>query len=41
LAADLGATHKIARLGGHYIQKDDPTIVAEAIDNLIDSARQR
>ncbi|MFC5260933.1 alpha/beta fold hydrolase [Kribbella qitaiheensis] len=41
LAADLGATHKVARFGGHNIQKDDPTIVAESIDNLIDSARQR
>jgi pimeloyl-ACP methyl ester carboxylesterase len=41
LAADLGAVHKVARFGGHYIQKDDPTIVAEAIDNLVESARQR
>ena len=40
LAADLGAIHKVARFGGHYIQKDDPTIVADAIDALIDSARQ-
>jgi pimeloyl-ACP methyl ester carboxylesterase len=41
LAADLGAVHKVARFGGHYVQKDDPTIVAEAIDDLIESARQR
>ncbi|MEU4607192.1 alpha/beta fold hydrolase [Kribbella sp. NPDC023972] len=41
LAANLGAVHKIARFGGHYVQKDDPTIVAEAIDDLIDSARGR
>lgn len=41
LAADLGAVHKIARFGDHYVQKDDPTIVAEAIDDLIDSARGR
>ncbi|WP_255511485.1 alpha/beta fold hydrolase [Kribbella sp. VKM Ac-2500] len=40
-AADLGATHKVARLGGQYIQKDAPTIVAEAIDNLVDSAGRR
>ena len=40
LAADLGAVHKVARFGGHYIQKDDPTIVAESIDDLIDAARQ-
>jgi len=39
LATDLGAAHKIARFGDHYVQKDDPTVVAEAIDNLIDSAR--
>jgi fermentation-respiration switch protein FrsA (DUF1100 family) len=39
LAADLGATHKVARFGGHYIQKDDPAIVAESIDDLIDLAR--
>jgi len=39
LAADLGAVHKIDRFGGHYVQKDDPAIVAEAIDDLIDSAR--
>ena len=39
LAADLGAVHKIARFGGHYVQKDDPTIVAEAIDDLIETAR--
>ena len=25
LAADLGAVHKVARFGGHYIQKDDPS----------------
>jgi len=41
LAADLGAAHKIARHGGHYIQKDDPTLVAEAIDTLIASAGGR
>jgi hypothetical protein len=41
LAADLGATHKVARLGGHYIQKDDPTIVAESIDDRINTARKR
>jgi pimeloyl-ACP methyl ester carboxylesterase len=41
LAADLGAMHKVARLGGHYVQKDDPTLVAEAIDNLVNSARER
>lgn len=41
LAADLGATHQVARFGGHYVQKDGPAIVAEAIDNLIDSARHR
>jgi hypothetical protein len=41
LAADLAATHKLARLGGHYIQIDDPTIVADSIDDLIDTARKR
>jgi predicted alpha/beta hydrolase family esterase len=41
LAADLGATHKVARFGGHNIQNDDPTIVADSIDDLIDAARQR
>ena len=41
LAADLGPAHKVARFGGHYVQKDDPTIVAEAIDDLIESARRR
>ncbi|MEU0091820.1 alpha/beta hydrolase [Kribbella sp. NPDC006257] len=39
LAADLGATHKLARFGGHDIPNDDPTIVAQSIDDLIDSAR--
>jgi len=39
LASDLGATHKIPRHGGHYVQKDDPTLVAETIDNLITSTR--
>lgn len=41
LAAALGATHKVARLGGHYVQKDDPTIVSKTIDDLIDAARKR
>jgi len=41
LASDLGAVLKVARYGGHYVQKDDPTIVAEAIDDLIDAARDR
>jgi pimeloyl-ACP methyl ester carboxylesterase len=40
LAADLGATHKVARYGGHSIQNDDPTIVANSIDDLIDLARK-
>ena len=40
LAAELGAVHKTARLGGHYVQKDDPAIVADAIDDLIQAARQ-
>ncbi|MEU0091818.1 alpha/beta hydrolase [Kribbella sp. NPDC006257] len=40
LATDLGATLKVARVGGHYIQKDDPTIVAESIDELIELARE-
>lgn len=40
LAADLGATHKVARHGGHNIQTDDPTIVADSIDTLIDLARR-
>jgi pimeloyl-ACP methyl ester carboxylesterase len=39
LAAELGAVHKIARFGDHYVQIDDPTIVAEAIDDLIVAAR--
>jgi len=39
LAADLGATHKVARFGGHNIQNDDPTIVADSIDDLIELAR--
>jgi pimeloyl-ACP methyl ester carboxylesterase len=39
LAADLGATHKVARFGGHNIQNDDPAIVANTIDDLIDLAR--
>ena len=39
LAADLGATHKLARFGGHNIPNDDPTTVAESIDDLIDLAR--
>ncbi|GAB3953152.1 alpha/beta hydrolase [Kribbella albertanoniae] len=39
LAADLGATHKVARHGGHTIQSDDPTIVADSIDTLVDLAR--
>ncbi|QNE22566.1 alpha/beta hydrolase [Kribbella qitaiheensis] len=41
LAADLGATHKVARFGGHNIQNDDPTIVANSIDDLITTARRR
>ncbi|MFB6726625.1 alpha/beta fold hydrolase [Kribbella sp. NPDC056345] len=40
LAKDLGATHKVARYGGHTIQTDDPTIVADSIDSLIDLARR-
>ncbi len=39
LAADLGATHKVARHGGHTIQDDDPTIVADSIDTLVDLLR--
>ncbi|WP_157979562.1 alpha/beta fold hydrolase [Kribbella monticola] len=39
LATDLAATHKIARAGGHYVHKDDPTVVAEAIDTLITATR--
>ncbi|MFC9693289.1 alpha/beta fold hydrolase [Kribbella sp. NPDC056951] len=40
LAKDLAATHKVARHGGHNIQSDDPTIVADSIDTLIDLARR-
>ncbi|WP_405060325.1 alpha/beta hydrolase [Kribbella sp. NBC_01505] len=40
LAADLQATHRVARYGGHSIQNDDPALVAESIDALIDLARQ-
>ncbi len=38
LAADLGATYKVARHSGHDIPNDDPTIVANSIDDLIDLA---
>jgi pimeloyl-ACP methyl ester carboxylesterase len=40
LAANLGAVHKVARFGGHNVHVDDPAIVVEAIDGLIDSARK-
>ena len=40
LATDLGATLKVAQFGGHYIQQDDPTIVADSIDELTELARE-
>ncbi|MET7283836.1 alpha/beta hydrolase [Kribbella sp. NPDC005582] len=40
LATALNATHKIARQGGHNIQSDDPTLVADSIDDLVDLARK-
>jgi len=40
LATALNATHKIARQGGHNIQSDDPTLVADSIDALINLARR-
>jgi hypothetical protein len=35
LAADLGATQKVAEVGGHYVQNDQPELVAGAIDELV------
>jgi pimeloyl-ACP methyl ester carboxylesterase len=37
LAADLGALQKVARVGGHYVQNDEPRLVAEAIDAVVQS----
>ncbi|WP_232828116.1 hypothetical protein [Kribbella monticola] len=41
LAADLGASLKVARQSGHNIPTEAPTIVAESIDEVIASARRR
>ena len=38
LAADLGATRKVAEVGGHYVQNDQPELVAEAIEGVIQLA---
>jgi pimeloyl-ACP methyl ester carboxylesterase len=35
LAADLGATQKVADVGGHYVQNDQPELVAGAIDEVV------
>ncbi|MFF1820580.1 alpha/beta fold hydrolase [Kribbella sp. NPDC058245] len=35
LAADLGATQRVAEVGGHYVQNDQPELVAGAIDELV------
>jgi pimeloyl-ACP methyl ester carboxylesterase len=38
LAADLGATQKVAEVGGHYVQNDQPELVAGAIDEIVQLA---
>ncbi|GAA1696369.1 alpha/beta hydrolase [Kribbella yunnanensis] len=38
LAADLGATQRVAEVGGHYVQNDQPELVAGAIDELVQLA---
>lgn len=35
LAADLGAEQKVASVGGHYIQADEPLLVAAEIDAVV------
>jgi pimeloyl-ACP methyl ester carboxylesterase len=36
LAAALGAEHEVANRGGHYVQNDEPVLVARAIDGIIE-----
>lgn len=38
LATALGATQKVATVGGHYVQNDQPDLVAEAIDQVVQIA---
>lgn len=38
LATDLGATQKVAEVGGHYVQNDQPELVAGAIDEVVQLA---
>ncbi|WP_165956625.1 alpha/beta fold hydrolase [Kribbella antibiotica] len=38
LAADLGAMQKVAEVGGHYVQNDQPELVAAAIDEVVQLA---
>lgn len=38
LATALGATQKVAEVGGHYVQNDQPHLVAEAIDEVVQLA---
>lgn len=40
LAAELGATQKVAVVGGHYVQNDQPELVAEAIDEVVHSTKR-
>lgn len=35
LASDLGAEHKVASEGGHYVQVDQPELVAGAVDDVV------
>ncbi|MGZ0152013.1 alpha/beta fold hydrolase [Kribbella sp. WER1] len=35
LAADLGAEQRVAQVGGHYVQNDQPELVGEAIDGIV------
>lgn len=41
LAADLGAERRIAAAGGHYVQRDQPELVAECVDQVVERARSR
>ncbi|MGC4939288.1 alpha/beta fold hydrolase [Kribbella sp. DT2] len=35
LAAGLGAEHRVASEGGHYVQVDQPEVVVESLDHVI------
>ncbi|HEY3562734.1 MAG TPA: alpha/beta hydrolase [Kribbella sp.] len=41
LAADLGGEKRVAQVGGHYVQNDEPELVAGVIEDIITNLRRQ